>query len=392
MEAMQSRAGRTVAQATGYLAYIPAWLPPEPPLAPDAESVDLLSRADQALGKLDGITALLPNPDLFVAMYVRKEALLSSQIEGIDSTLDEVIRFEEGDEPSEGKRLHDTAEVVNYVRALNHGIRRLADLPLSLRLIREIHAELMHGVRGDGKAPGEFRVTQNWIGAKGANLANATFVPPPVPDMKETLDNLEKFLHERREHPERAHLPVIVECALVHAQFETIHPFLDGNGRLGRLLIALLLHERGILSQPLLYLSLYLKGNRLDYYDRLAAVRKNGDWEGWTKFFLKGVEQTGLEAVETAKKVVAFREQAIRTASSLGSTELKLLEFLFGHPLTDVQTARKYLDVSYNTAAAAIAKLEGASLLKETTGKQRNRVFRFAAYLDFFEVAAQSAA
>lgn len=383
---MQSRAGRTVAQATGYLAYVPAPLPPNPPLELGAEAIDLLSRADQALGKLDGIASLLPNPDLFVGMYVRKEALLSSQIEGIDSTLDEVIRFEEGEQPSEGKRFQDTAEVVNYVRALNHGIKRLADLPLSLRLIREIHAELMRGVRGDGKAPGEFRVTQNWIGPKGANLTNAPFVPPPVPDMKDALDKFEKFMHDRTEHPERAHHPVIVECALVHAQFETIHPFLDGNGRLGRLLIALLLHERRVLSQPLLYLSLYLKANRLEYYDRLTAVRKNGDWEGWTKFVLKGVEQTGLEAVETAKKVIAFRDHAMRTASSLGSTELKLVEFLFGHPLTDIQAAQKQLGVSYNTAAGAIAKLQTANLVRETTGKQRNRVFRFAAYLDLFEI------
>jgi Fic family protein len=391
MEAMRSRAGRTVAQATGYLAYVPAPLPPSPPLEFAAETIDLLSRADQVLGKLDGIATLLPNPDLFVGMYVRKEALLSSQIEGIDSTLDEVIRFEEGEEPSEGKRLHDTAEVVNYVRALNYGIRRLADLPLCLRLVREIHAELMRGVRGDGKAPGEFRVTQNWIGPQAANLANATFVPPPVPEMKESLDNFEKFLHERKEHPERAHYPVIIESALIHAQFETIHPFLDGNGRLGRLLIALLLHERRVLSQPLLYLSLYLKGNRLEYYDRLTAVRKNGDWEGWTKFLLRGVEQTGLEAVETAKKVIAFREAAFRAASSLGSTELKLIEFLFSHPLTDIQTAQKQLGVSYNTAAAAIAKFESANLVKETTGRQRNRIFRFAAYLDLFESPATSA-
>ena len=385
MEAMQSRAGRTRAQATGYLAYVPSPLPPNPPVELDPEMISLLSRADQALGKLDGIATLLPNPNLFVGMYVRKEALLSSQIEGIDSTLDEVIRFEEGEEPSEGKRLHDTAEVVNYVRALNHGIRRLAELPLCLRLIREIHAELMRGVRGEGKAPGEFRVTQNWIGPQGVSLANATFVPPPVPDMMSALDNFEKFLHERNEHPERAHHPVIIECALVHAQFETIHPFLDGNGRLGRLLIALLLHERRVLTQPLLYLSLYLKGRRLEYYDRLTAVRKNGDWEGWTKFFLRGIEQTALEAVETAKKVTAFREQAIRTASLLGSTELKLTEFLFGHPLTDIQTAQKHLNVSYNTSASAIAKLESVNLVRETTGKQRNRVFRFAGYLALFE-------
>jgi Fic family protein len=387
MEPMQSRGGRTVAQASGYLAYVPLPLPPEPPVALDGEVVDLLSRADQAIGRLDGVASLLPNPDLFVAMYVRKEALLSSQIEGIDSTLDEVIRFEEGEQPSENRRLLDTAEVVNYVRAQNYGIKRLATLPLSLRLIREIHAELMRGVRGDGKAPGEFRLTQNWIGARGANLANATFVPPPVPEMNEALNNFEKFLHERRERTDRTHYPVVVECAIVHAQFETIHPFLDGNGRLGRLLIALLLHERGVLSRPLLYISLYLRRNRLEYYDRLTAVRKNGDWEGWTKFFLRGVEETALEAIETAKKVIAFREQGVRAASALGSNELKLLEFLFSHPLTDIQTAQKELGVSYNTTAAAVAKLEKAGLIKETTGAKRNRIFRFAGYLDLFETA-----
>ena len=387
MERMESRAGRTVSQAAGYLAYVPAPLPPDPPVKLDAETIGLLSRADQALGKLDGVATLLPNPDLFVGMYVRKEALLSSQIEGVESTLDEVIRFEQGHEPSEGKRLHDTVEVVNYVRALNYGIRRLSELPLSLRLIREIHGELMRGVRGDGKAPGEFRSTQNWIGPQSANLANAAFVPPPVPQMKEALDNFEKFLHERREHPERAHYPVIVECAVIHAQFETIHPFLDGNGRLGRLLIALLLHERQILSQPLLYLSLYLKGNRLEYYDRLTAVRRNGDWEGWTNFFLKGVEQTGLEAVETGRKVIEFRDHALRTASALGQNELRLVEFLFGHPLTDIQTAQKKLDVSFNTAAAAIGRLERADLVRETTGRLRNRVYRFSAYLDLFNAA-----
>jgi Fic family protein len=388
MDAMLSRAGKTVPQASGYLAYVPAPLPPDPPVTLDAEAVDLLSRADQAVGKLDGIASQLPNPDLFVGMYVRKEALLSSQIEGIESTLDEVIRFEEGDEPSEGKRFQDTQEVVNYVRALNYGMKRLAELPISLRLIREIHAELMRGARGASKAPGEFRVTQNWIGGRGANLANATFVPPPVPEMNKALDNLEKFLHERRERADRTHYPVVVECALVHAQFETIHPFLDGNGRLGRLLMALLLHERGVLSRPLLYLSLYLRANRLEYYDRLTAVRKNGDWEGWTKFFLRGVEQTGIEAIETAKKVVAFRGDALRTAEGLGSNEAKLLDFLFGHPLTDIQTAQKHLGVVYNTAAAAIGRLEKAHLLKETTGAKRNRVFRFASYLALFEFAA----
>jgi len=382
---MQSRAGKTAPQPSGYLAYIPAPLPPAPPVALDAEMVAVLSVAEHELGKLAGVATLLPNPDLFVGMYVRKEALLSSQIEGIDSTLDEVIRFEEGDQPSQGKRLHDTAEIVNYVRALNFGINRLPELPLSLRLIREVHGELMRGVRGDGKAPGEFRKTQNWIGPGGASLAEATFVPPPVPEMNEALDNFEKFLHERRERADRTHYPVIIECALIHAQFETIHPFLDGNGRLGRLLIALLLHERGLLTQPLLYISLYLRANRLDYYDRLTAVRKNGDWEGWTRFFLEGVGQTSRDAVGMAKRIITFRDEAVRTATSLGATELKLLEFLFKHPLTDIQSVRAAIGVSYNTAAAAIGKLEAAGLVKETTGGKRNRLFRFASYLDLFE-------
>jgi len=388
MEAMQSRAGQTVAQATGYLAYVPAPLPPDPPTILDAEAVALLSEAQHELGRLSGVATLLPNPDLFVGMYVRKEALLSSQIEGIDSTLDEVIRFEEGDKPAEGKRLLDTEEIVNYVRALNYGIKRLRGLPLSLRLIREIHVELLKGVRGDGKSPGEFRRTQNWIGPPGATLTTATFVPPPVPDMHQALDNLEKFLHERRQRADRAHYPVIVECALIHAQFETIHPFLDGNGRLGRLLIALLLHERELLTQPLLYISLYLRANRLEYYDRLTAVRKNGDWEGWVRFFLKGIAQTSHEAVETARKIISFREEALKTASSMGANEMRLVEFLFSHPLTDIQSAQRKLDVSYNTAAGAIGKLESAGLLKETTGAKRNRTYRFYPFLDIVEASS----
>lgn len=392
MDSMQSRAGKTVPQASGYLAYVPAPLPPDPPVAFDAELIALLSAAEHELGRLAGVATLLPNPDLFVGMYVRKEALLSSQIEGIDSTLDEVIRFEEGDEPSQEKRLHDTAEIVNYVRALNYGIRRLAELPLSLRLIREVHVELMRGVRGQGKAPGEFRRSQNWIGPRGASLASAPYVPPPVPDMIQALDNLEKFLHERRERADRTHYPVIVECALIHAQFETIHPFLDGNGRLGRLLIALLLHERGLLTEPLLYISLYLRSNRLEYYDRLTAVRKNGEWEGWMRFFLRGVAETGREAVDMAKRIIVFREEALRTATTLGTNELKLLEFLFTHPLTDIQSAQKALGVSYNTAAGAIAKLETAGLLRETTGGKRNRLFRFGSYLDLFESPGLGAA
>ncbi len=248
-----SRAGKTVPQRSGYLAYVPTPLPPDPPISFDTELIRLLSEADLALGQLAGVASLLPNPDLFVAMYVRKEAVLSSQIEGIQCTLDEVLQHESD---VEGVRTKAIGEVVNYVNAMNFGIARLDTLPLSLRLIREIHGHLMQGVRGEQKDPGEFRRTQNWIGPQGCTLATATFVPPPVPEMLETLANLEAFLHDRDS------LPPVVQCAIVHAQFETIHPFLDGNGRVGRLLVSLLLHERKVLTLPLLYISLFLKQNR----------------------------------------------------------------------------------------------------------------------------------
>ncbi|VAY88538.1 Adenosine monophosphate-protein transferase SoFic (fragment) [mine drainage metagenome] len=242
MKPFNSRAGKTVPQGTGYLAYVTAPLPPNPPVLFDAEMIRILSEADLALGQLSGISSLLPNPDLFVAMYVKKEAVLSSQIEGIQCTLDEVLQHEKD---AEGVRTKAIGEVVNYVNAMNYGIKRLETLPLSLRLIREIHGHLLHGVRGEHKDPGEFRRTQNWIGPQGCTLATATFVPPPVPDMMESLANLELFLHDRTS------MPLTVQCALIHAQFETIHPFLDGNGRVGRLMVSLLLHERSVLKQRL---------------------------------------------------------------------------------------------------------------------------------------------
>lgn len=375
MEVFNSRSGKTMPQGSGYLAFVPEALPPQP-LTYDNELIRMLSDADLALGRLAGIADVLPNPDLFVAMYVRKEAVLSSQIEGIQCTLDEVLEAEIDDGAVQTKAI---GEVVNYVQAMNYGIQRLAEFPLSLRLILEIHKILMSGVRGENKDPGEFRKTQNWIGQSGATLANAAFVPPPVPDMSVALDNLERFLHNRSD------MPLAMQCAVVHLQFETIHPFLDGNGRVGRLLVALMFHERGALTKPLLYLSHYLKANRIEYYDRLTDVRKNGNWEGWIKFFLKGISSVSHEAAETAKRIVQFRNSAQAAALKLGRHEHALIDILFQHPLMDARTAEKLLGVSFVTANSALQKLLKAELVSETSGKARGRTYRFDAYLQLFE-------
>jgi Fic family protein len=265
-----SRAGRFVKQPTGYRAFIPANLPPDPPVNLDASLGTALSRADQAIGRLDGAIYTLPDADLFVAMYVRQEAVLSSQIEGTQSSLDDVLAFEL--DPHSREMPRDITEVVNYVRAMNYGLDRLTTLPLSLRLIREIHDILLTDVRGTHKQPGEFRSSQNWIGAGNVPLENAVFVPPPPAEMQSSLSNLERFLHDETS------LPVLIHSGVAHVQFETIHPFLDGNGRIGRLLITFLLVHRGVLHQPLLYLSSFLKRNRTEYYDRLTAIREQGNW------------------------------------------------------------------------------------------------------------------
>jgi Fic family protein len=273
------RAGRVVKQPTGYRAFLPEPLPPNPALKYDGELQRLLSDADRNLARLDALATLLPNPDLFVAMYVKQEAVLSSQIEGTQSTLEDVLAFEaeHGNSNNGNNRPKDVSEVVNYVRAMNHGIERLEkdEFPLSLRLIREIHAELMQGVRGQERTPSEFGTTQNWIGSQGANLNTASFVPPPAHLLMNCLGAFEHFIHQHRDD-----IPLLIRCALAHAQFETIHPFLDGNGRVGRLLITFMLVEAKALTKPLLYLSVFLKEHRAEYYDRLTAVRANGDRDG----------------------------------------------------------------------------------------------------------------
>jgi Fic family protein len=376
-----SRSGRYVRQLSGYSAFIPTPLPPDPPLQLGT-FVPLLSQADQAIGRLDGVGRTLPNPDLFVAMYVRREAVLSSQIEGTQSSLDDVLAFE-----LDGSRTRfpdDVAEVVNHVAAMNFGLQRLETLPLSLRLIREIHEHLLEGVRGSGKDPGEFRRTQNWIGARGALLADAAYVPPPPAELMAALGDFEKFLNEPGD------MPSLIHAALAHAQFETIHPFLDGNGRVGRLLITFLLVCRGVLHRPLLYLSYYLKRNRTEYYDRLTSVRLDGDWEGWLRFFLQGVYETAEEATSTAGKIVSMREQHLALVSDLGANGIQLLDHLYRQPMLDIKAAVKALRVSWPTANKLAAAFEERGVLVEVTGHHRNRVFRYSPYLALFAEPASA--
>ena len=379
------RAGTYIRQLKGYSAFIPAPLPPVPPINMDGELMRLLSDADRALGRLDGVTTILPNPNLFVAMYVKQEAVFSSQIEGTQSTLEDILEYEAG--PVKDKRPKDVEEVVNYVRAMNYGLKELANLPLSLRLIRQIHAELLKGVRGGKRTPGEFRRSQNWIGPAGCTLADAEFVPPPPHEMKEVLDNFEKFLHSALP------MPVLIRCGLAHAQFETIHPFLDGNGRMGRLLITFLLCEKQVLQKPLLYLSIFFKSHRAEYYDRLMAIRNAGGWEGWLRFFLRGVYEVSQASTSTARLILEMREKhrALLAESLANSSNgLKLLDHLFEKPVISVREAEQVMGVSYVTASSVIANMEKAELLREITGQKRNKIFRYEPYIDLFNRQAIS--
>ena len=370
------RAGRYIQQSTGYKAFIPTPLPPDPPIAYGGELQALLSDADRDIGRLDALASLLPNPDLFVAMYVRHEAVLSSQIEGTQSTLEDVLAFEADAMRDDTPK--DVSEVVNHVRAMNHGLARLPELPLSLRLLREIHAELMRGVRGGDKSPGEFRVSQNWIGGRGSTLKDAAFIPPPPHELMNVLGQLERFLHEAR-----GSVPLLVRCGLAHAQFETIHPFLDGNGRVGRLLITLMLCEEGALSRPLLYLSLYLKARRAEYYDRLTAIRQQGHWEQWLVFFLRGVSVTARAATQTAKDIVALRD-GHRAAVARNARALALLDHLLQQPTVSVNRVAQLVGCTFPTASKLVRDFQARGWLRELTGYGRNRLWRYQPYVDLF--------
>jgi len=375
------RAGRYVRQATGYRAFIPAPLPPDPPTRIQGEIQALLSRADRELGRLDGSIQTLPNPDLFVLMYVRKEAVLSSQIEGTQSSLNDVLEAE-ARVLTPRDRPEDVDEVINYVRAMNHGLSRLRDLPLSVRLLKEIHAELLRNARGSNLTPGETRRSQNWIGPGGCTLSDAAFVPPPHEDVAEHLGQLERFLHDQSE------LPALVKIGLAHVQFETIHPFLDGNGRVGRLLIAFYLCEQGILGKPVLYLSHYFKAHRQEYYDHLQAVRDRGDWEAWLRFFMQGVIEVSAQATETARRILELREaHRLEVTNRLGRAAgngHRVLERLFERPIVSVADVKTLLDVTYPAANNIVSKFEELGILQEITGHRRNRIFRYDPYVKLF--------
>lgn len=371
-----NRSGRYINQPAGYKAFIPAPLPPDPPIIIKGDLQNLLSKADMSIARLDGMGHVLPNANLFIAMYVKKEALLSSQIEGTQASLEDLFEFESGEKL---ENINDVAEVVNYVKALNYGMERLQEFPMSLRLLKDIHAVLMEGVRGGEKTPGEFKKTQNWIGPAGCTLRDATFVPPPPHEAEKGMGELELYLHKPQQ------LPILVDCALIHYLFETIHPFLDGNGRLGRLLITFYLHWKGVMDKPLLYLSYFFKKNRQEYYDRLNMVRESGDFEQWIAFFLKGVVVTADSAVDTARKILELQtthrnllwQKKISSPLAVG-----ILEKLYYTPYVSVNDIAKGFSISYQAASTLVSQLESAGILKEITGRKRDKRYVYAEYLN----------
>lgn len=357
-------------------AYVPVPLPPVPPL--NFENIQvLLEQSNQALGRLDGLASVLPDLSLFIYAYVRKEAVLSSQIEGTQSSLSDLLLFENSEAP--GVPIADVKEVSNYVAALSYGMKRIREgFPLSLRLIREIHDILLSQGRGSDKQPGEFRSSQNWIG--GTRPGNAFFVPPPPEMVMECMGQLELFLHD-----ESGRLPLLIKAGLAHVQFETIHPFLDGNGRLGRLLITFLLCAGGALQEPILYLSLFFKGNRQMYYDLLTRVRATGDWESWLEFFLRGVKETSNQAVNAARRLITMLEADRRKIEALGrpaATVLRVHQHAQTHPILSIAAAAEQIGITFPTVASAMDHLKQLGIIREITGKQRHRLFAYGGYLD----------
>ena len=380
---MKRKAGEYITQTVageGHQAFVPAPLPPDPPLALDTKLLQHMDQANRALGQLDGISQVWPNSSHFLNQllyqYVRKEAVLSSQIEGTQSSLSDLLLYELDQTP--GVPLDDVQEVSRYVAALTHGLTRLREgFPLSLRLLREIHGILLAQGRGADKTPGEFRHSQNWLG--GTRPGNAVFVPPPPDRLMDCLDPFERFLHDEPEP-----VPSLIKVALAHAQFETIHPFLDGNGRLGRMLITLLLCHDKVLSEPSLYLSLYFKVHRQEYYDRLQQVRVDGDWEGWLRFFLAGITQTATEAIDTAQKILALfgqDRQKIQEQGKIAGTALRVHELLQQRPILLISAACKALHLTHPAVNKSLRRLEDMKIVREITGRQRNRLYSYEAYM-----------
>ena len=366
-----------------YKAFIPSHLPPVPLIKLEGDVNHALEEAHSTLIRLDGIVSSLPNSDLFIAMYVRKEALLSAQIEGTQASLEDVFDVEAG--ASVGN-LGEVTDVINYIKALHYGIEKLDELPMSLRLIKELHHILLDGTRGNEKAPGEFRRSQNWIGPAGCTLFTASFVPPPPHMVIELMGTLENYIHESNSglHP-------LIDCALIHYQFETIHPFLDGNGRLGRLLITFYLLWKKTLSGPLLYLSYYLKLHRQEYYDRLSMVRTTGNYEQWILFFLKGVEATSKSGIKTIARILQLQEdtQTLLITHNISIHGIKLLHHLFYTPILTISDAQAICDISFQGASTLIKELEQIGILHEITGRKRAKRYAFKEYLALLSEGTQ---
>ncbi len=363
-----SDAGRCVRQAENYWAFIPNPLPPR--IEMDWDLATLLAEANGRVGELSGAGSVLSNPHLLIQPYIRREAVLSSRIENTQAGMEDLFFFEAGE--SEPPRPPDALEVANYVHAMEYGLERLKALPVSGRLVRELHERLMHGVRGGHATPGEFRRSQNWIGPPGCTLNEATFVPPPVPEMTHALSAWERYLNEEPKEP------VLLQCALMHYQFEAIHPFIDGNGRVGRLLITLLLCERDLLSLPLLYLSVFFEKHRDEYYQRLLAVSQGGDWRGWIEFFLRGVAIQAKDACENASAILDLNQEMmdrVRAAGNAPRHTLRIVDRLFRNPVVSVPNLTKDLGLKYPSVQRGIEFLEKLEIVREFTGQRRNRLY-----------------
>lgn len=375
---MNNRAGAFVSNLTGEMAYQsfrPAPLPPNPPIALSGELVEKLVDANKKLAALDGLSARIPNMDLFVSMYVRKEALLSSQIEGTQCTLDDILN-----PLMEENTNRNVSDVVNYIKATEFALNRLHSLPLCNRLIKETHAVLMEGVRGQEKSPGEFRYSQNWIGGQGSTIRNARYIPPNPEDMQTAMSDLEKYMNGDDS------LDPLIQAALIHYQFETTHPFLDGNGRVGRLLITLFLMEKGILSHPALYISYFLKMNRIEYYDRMTQVRKTGDYEQWVMFFLQALSDSAGDAIQTIDALTALHNQSVAKLGAFSKRQqtnlLKLFAYIETNPIIDVQKTAAALGLSYNTVSKMVTILVDEGILRQTDKAGKAKIYSYADYLD----------
>ena len=376
---MENRAGYFKTNLSGDMAYqsfVPAPLPPTPPVDLGSEGLNLLIQANRQLALLEGLAVRIPNMDLFVSMYVRKEALLSSQIEGTQATLDDVL-----DPLLDENANRSVADVINYIKASEFAIKRLQELPLCNRLIKETHAVLMEGVRGQEKNPGEFRYSQNWIGGQGSTLKNARYIPPNPEDMKEAISDLEKYMNAEDS------LDPLVRAALIRYQFETIHPFLDGNGRVGRLLITLFLMEKKILTAPALYISYFLKRNRIEYYDRMTEVRRKGNYEQWITFFLQAVMESAEDAVHTIDQLTALHDKNMTLLTEgitkrQSDTLKKLFAYLEANPIIEVTKTSQALDMAYNTIARAVAVLEEKGILAQSEKAGKTRIYSYSEYLD----------